>query len=152
MKKYLLLGLLGFSLIGLLTGCSNNKKGKPASDKKETKTITWQTRRDMSNYQDYFNQVLKEKGYPYQVEFSTKEENKETDILDIGSVLAEETYNTTQEITDKKVIPLDSYFKTKEGKKLKATVPQNVWDAYKVSGKQYSVLNADLLPKRTAYI
>ena len=152
MKKYLLFGLLGFSLIGLLTGCSNNKEGKPASDKKKTKTITWRTRRDMSNYQDYFNQVLKEKGYPYQVEFSTKEENKETDILDIGSVLAEETYNTTKEITDKKVIPLDSYFKTEEGKKLKSTVPQNVWDAYKVNGKQYSVLNAGFLPTRTAYI
>lgn len=148
-KKYLLLGLLSFSLIGLLAGCNNNNKDKSVSDKKETKTITWQTRRDMSNYQDYFNQVLKEKGYPYQVEFSTKEEDKGTDILDIGSVLAEETYNTTQEITDKKVIPLDSYFKTEEGKKLKATVPQNVWDAYKVNGKQYSVLNAGFLLTRT---
>lgn len=152
MKKYLLLGFISFSLLGLLTGCTNNKEDKSVTNKKETKTITWQTRRDMSNYQDYFNQVLKEKGYPYQVEFSTKEENKETDILDIGSVLAEETYNTTKEITDKKVIPLDSYFKTEEGNKLKATVPQNVWDAYKVNGKQYSVLNAGFLPTRTVYI
>lgn len=65
MKKYLLLGFISFSLLGLLTGCTNNKEDKSVTNKKETKTITWQTRRDMSNYQDYFNQVLKEKGYPY---------------------------------------------------------------------------------------
>lgn len=118
MKKYLLLGLLSFTFIGLLIGCDSNKDDKDTSDKKEIKTITWQTRRDLSDYQDYFNQILKEKGYPYQVEFSTKEENKKVDILDIGSNLWKKTYNDIKPIVDKKVIPLDSYFQTKEGKKL----------------------------------
>lgn len=152
MKKYLLLGLLSFTFIGLLIGCDSNKDDKDTSDKKEIKTITWQTRRDLSDYQDYFNQILKEKGYPYQVEFSTKEENKKVDILDIGSNLWKKTYNDIKPIVDKKVIPLDSYFQTKEGKKLKATLPQNVWDAYKVNGKQYGVLSTGYAPFQTAYI
>ena len=44
MKKYLLLGLLSFTFIGLLIGCDSNKDDKDTSDKKENNHLANQTR------------------------------------------------------------------------------------------------------------
>lgn len=152
MKKYLLLGLLSFTFVGLLTGCDNNKDNKDTSDKKEIKTVTWQTKQDMSDYQDYLNEVLLKKEYPYQVKFINQGDNKNVDILEVGSNSWEKTYGDIEEISNGKLIPLDSYLETSEGKKLKATLPQNVWEAYKVNGKQYTIFGTGYAPFRTAYI
>jgi len=69
MKKALA-GILIVSLI-CCTGCSTIKQ---TTDKKEKVTkLVWQSEQSSWEHQDYFNQVLKEKGYPYEVEFVTSE-------------------------------------------------------------------------------
>ena len=106
----------------------------------------------MSDYQDYLNEMLLKKEYPYQVKFINQGDNKNADILEVGSNSWEKTYGDIEEISNGKLIPLDSYLETSEGKKLKATLPQNVWEAYKVNGKQYTILGTGYAPFRTAYI
>ena len=60
MKKALA-GILIVSLI-CCTGCSTIKQ---TTDKKEKVTkLVWQSEQSLWEHQDYFNQVLKEKGYP----------------------------------------------------------------------------------------
>ena len=69
MKKALA-GILIVSLI-CCTGCSTIKQ---TTDKKEKVTkLVWQSEQSFWEHQDYFNQVLKEKGHPYEVEFVTSE-------------------------------------------------------------------------------
>lgn len=152
MKKHLLLGIFCFSLVCLLANCNIIKKSSNSNQKKDIKTITWQTERNMSDYQDYLNEVLQQKGYHYQIEFINKNSHKKPDILNVGLSTWEKTYDLTREVLDQKLICLDSYFETKEGKKLKATLPQNIWDMYKVNGQQYTILSTGYPPLYTAYI
>ena len=69
MKK-VFVGMLILSLICCI-GCSTTKKNKDNEEKRIK--LVWQSEQSFWEHQDYFNQVLKEKGYPYEVEFVTSE-------------------------------------------------------------------------------
>ena len=151
MKKALA-GILIVSLI-CCTGCSTIKQ---TTDKKEKVTkLVWQSEQSFWEHQDYFNQVLKEKGYPYEVEFVTSEtvqKNQTVDLLETGIPTWAEPYDTDKDALEGRLLPLDDYLNTKEGKKIKDAVPEKIWDSYKINGKQYSVISPGLLPDKTVYI
>lgn len=151
MKKLLVSALI-FSLF-CCTGCSTAKQ---TTDKKEKVTkLVWQSEQRFWEHQDYFNQVLKEKGYPYEVEFVTSETVKKdqtVDLLETGIPTWAETYDTDKDILEGRLLPLDDYLNTKEGKKIKEAVPQKIWDSYKIDGKQYSVISPGILPHKTVYV
>ena len=151
MKK-VLAGLLLVSLI-CCAGCNTEKQ---TTDKKEKVTkLVWQSEQRFWEHQDYFNEVLKEKGYPYEVEFVTAEtvqKNQTVDLLETGIPTWAETYDTDKDVLEGRLLPLDKYLNTKEGKKIKDAVPQKVWDSYKIDGKQYSVISPGLLPAKTVYV
>ena len=151
MKK-LLAGMLIAALI-CCTGCSTEKQTK---DKKEKVTkLVWQSEQRFSEHQDYFNQVLKEKGYPYEVEFVTSETVKKgqtIDLLETGLYTLEEPYDTDKDVLEGRLLPLDEYLNTKEGKKIKDAVPQKIWESRRINGKQYSVIAAVGLPEKTVYV
>ncbi len=151
MKK-VLAGMLIVSLI-CCTGCHTEKQ---TTDKKEKVTkLVWQSEQSFWEHQDYFNQVLKEKGYPYEVEFVTSEtvqKNQTVDLLETGIDAWAEPYDTDKDALEGRLLPLDEYLNTKEGKKIKDAVPQKVWDSYKIKGKQYTVVSPGMFPNRTVYI
>ena len=151
MKK-VLAGLLLVSLI-CCTGCHTEKQ---TTDKTEKVTkLVWQSEQSFWEHQDYFNEVLKEKGYPYEVEFVTSETVKDgqtVDLLETGLYTWEKPYDTDKDALEGRLLPLDEYLNTKEGKKIKDAVPQKIWDSYKINGKQYSVISSGILPEKTVYI
>lgn len=151
MKK-LLVSVLIFSLF-CCTGCSTARQ---TTDKKEKVTkLVWQSEQSFWEHQDYFNQVLKEKGYPYEVEFVTSEtvqKDQTVDLLETGLYTWEESYDTDEDVLEGRLLSLDDYLNTKEGKKIKEAVPQKIWDSYKIDGKQYSVISPGILPEKTVYI
>ena len=134
-------------------GCSTKKQ---TTDKKEKVTkFVWQSEQRFWEHQDYFNQVLKEKGYPYEVEFVTSEtvqKNQTVDLLETGMPTWAEPYDTDKDALEGRVLPLDDYLNTKKGKQIKDAVPQKIWDSYKINGKQYSVISPGPLPNKTVYI
>lgn len=131
------------------TGCTKKE------EKVDTIELVWQMEWDVEKYEPYFNEVLEKKGYPYRVDFvteSSKRSNQTVDLLNIETVSWQETYNMTAPIKEGKVIALDEYFATEHGGKLKATLPEKLWEVYKVDGKQYSILSAGYPSHRTVYI
>ncbi|WP_461815663.1 DUF3502 domain-containing protein [Faecalimonas sp.] len=151
MKKALV-GILIVSLI-CCTGCSIRKQ---TTDKQEKVTkLVWQSEQRFWEHQNYFNQVLKEKGYPYEVEFVTSEtvqKDQIVDLLETGMPTWAETYDTDKDAVEGRLLPLDDYLKTKEGKQIKDAVPEKIWDSYKIKGKQYTVVSPGIFPNRTVYI
>ena len=151
MKK-VFVGMLILSLICCI-GCSTTKKNKDNEEKRIK--LVWQSEQSFWEHQDYFNQVLKEKGHPYEVEFVTSEtvqKGQRVDLLETGIDTWENPYDTNKDALEGRLLPLDDYLNTKEGKKIKDAVPEKIWDSYKINGKQYSVISPGLLPDKTVYI
>ena len=151
MKKALA-GILILSLI-CCTGCSTTKKNKDNEEKRIK--LVWQSEQSFWEHQDYFNQVLKEKGYPYEVEFVTSEtvqKGQRVDLLETGIDTWENPYDTNKDALEGRLLPLDDYLNTKEGKKIKDAVPEKIWDSYKINGKQYSVVSPGFLLDKTVYV
>lgn len=129
----------------LFAGCEKEEK---------VTKIIWQSDNVGSN-EKYFNQVLKEKKLPYEVEFVWKGRHPKGQIVDIadnGKKYWNEIYQTPQENMGRELIPLDEYLNTEEGKVIKETYPEKVWDAYKVDGKQYTVLSMKYVYPGIVYI
>lgn len=127
------------------------KRGKD----KEKIRLVWKSYWDFWKNEEYFNQLLEEKGYPYEVTFVTDEtaqEGQTVDIMDVGTVSWETTYDTDRDALDGKVIALDEYLQTEKGKEIKESVPKKLWDTYKIAGKQYSLLTPGAVPFYKAYI
>ncbi len=151
MKK-VLAGLLLVSLI-CCAGCNTEKQ---TTDKKEKVTkLVWQSEQRFRERQDYFNQILKEKGYPYEVEFVTAEtvqKNQTVDLLETGLYTLVHPHDTDKDVLEGRLLPLDNYLNTKEGKKIKDTIPEKIWESRRINGKQYSVIAAGGLPNKTVYV
>ena len=151
MKK-VFVGMLILSLICCI-GCSTTKKNKDNEEKRIK--LVWQSEQSFWEHQDYFNQVLKEKGHPYEVEFVTSEtvqKGQRVDLLETGIDTWENPYDTNKDALEGRLLPLDDYLNTKEGKKIKDAVPEKIWDSYKINGKQYSVLSPGFLLDKTVYV
>ncbi len=105
--------------------------------------------------EDYFNELLEEKQLPYEVEFISGNAGNKiqvVDICDTGWESYTESYDTKKDILNGKFIELDSYLASAEGAVIKDSLPQNVWDTYKVNGKQYTVLSVRYTPFESVYI
>lgn len=134
-------------------GCQKDM-GTERRQKKVTK-IVWQSEQDFQRTEKYFNQVLREKDFPYEVDFVTEDtvkDNQVVDLLDTGMMFWEKSYDLNQDILEGKFIPLDDYLNTEEGKVVKQAFPEAVWDAYKTDGKQYTFLSMGFVPAKKAYI
>lgn len=144
--------LLAWILLGVvaLTGC-----GKEKEKEEEKIKLVWQSHEDLNRNAEYFNKILQEKGYPYEVEFVTSETVKNDQVVDImetGMESWEKPYDTDEDVREGKLLALDEYLKTEKGRKIKETVPQKMWDSYKIDGKQYSILMPGQMPYSVAYI
>ncbi|WP_461815662.1 hypothetical protein [Faecalimonas sp.] len=151
MKK-VLSGLLLISLI-CCTGCNTEKQ---TTDKQEKVTkLVWQSEQRFLEHQAYFNEVLKEKGYPYEVEFVTAEtvrKGQTVDLLETGLYTLVHPHDTDKDAVEGRLLPLDDYLNTKKGKKIKDAVPEKIWESRRINGKQYSVIAAGGLPEKTVYV
>lgn len=142
----------------MLVGCQEKESEESVSEtyleENDTIRIVWQCQQRMQSHEIYFNKILKEKGYPYEVDFISHSESDKynVDLIETGISSWTETYDTAQDIVDGKVIALDSFLDTEQGKQLKQTLPPNIWNAYKVNGKQYTVPSVGFLPMKIAYI
>ncbi len=145
-RRLLICILLG---VVALTGCGKEK------EKEEKIKLVWQSHEDLNRNAEYFNIILQEKGYPYEVEFVTSETVKDdqvVDIMEMGMESWEKPYDTDEDVREGKLLALDEYLKTEKGQKIKETVPQKMWDSYKIHGKQYSILMPGQMPYSVAYI
>lgn len=137
----------------MMSGCQNKEDDQ---EKGENITkIVWQSEQQMHLREEYFNQVLKEKGYPYEVEFVTSKmvkEGQNVDLLETSFSSWSAPYDTAEAVYDGEIISLEDYFNTEQGEKLKATLPEKVWEAYKIQGKTYTVLSMGFVPSKTVYI
>lgn len=127
--------LLVCILLGIvaLTGC-----GKEKEKAEEKIKLVWQSHEDLNRNAEYFNKILQEKGYPYEVEFVTSETVKDDQVVDImetGMESWEKPYDTDKDVREGNLLALDEYLKTEKGQKIKETVPQKMWDSYKIDGK-----------------
>lgn len=164
MKKLFTI-FIGILIIGMqLSGCRKTEEVSQDSSQAaeqaeawneiEIIKLVWQSSQNFGKHQAYFNQVLKEKGIPYEVEFIEEgivEEGKEPDLREVPGDW-ENTYDLTEEILNGEFRELDEYLDTEEGKAIKESLPENVWDTYKVNGKQYTVLSVGFVPSKTVYI
>lgn len=154
MKKRVLFIAISAVVTGIVfMGCQKDTETE-RRQKKVTK-IVWQSEQDLHVREEYFNEVLKEKKLPYELEFVSKDTVKQgqiVDLLDTGWHLYEKSYDLTQDILDGKLIPLDEYLNTEEGRAIKDAFPENLWETYQVDGKQYTILSAGYVPKKTVYI
>lgn len=148
-KKYGLCIVISIlCLMCLVVGC---QKG----DKEKTIKIVWQSEQQMKMNEEYLNRVLREKGYPYEVTFVTERsvnEGENIDLLETGIVSWEKPYDTAEAAKEGRIIPLDEYFATEKGERLKETLPDKVWEAYRINGKLYTVLSVGFIPCETVYI
>ena len=88
-------------------------------------------------HQDYFNQVLKEKGYPYEVEFVTSEtvQKNQTVDLEMGMPTWAKPYDTDKDALEGRLLPADDYLNTKKEKKNQRCCSRKIWDSYKINRK-----------------
>lgn len=139
-----------------MTGCNEKKsEEKKPKDGENRIQLVWQSNLGFDQNATYFNKLLAEKGYPYEVEFVTSETIKKNQVVDIketGMLSWVESYDTDKDVLEKKLIALDKYLDTDKGKKIKETVPQKIWDSYKINGKNYSILTPGQTPYSRAYI
>ncbi len=164
MKKLFTI-FMGILIVGMqLAGCRKTEEVSQGSSQSaeqievrneaEVTKLVWQNSQYLGRHQAYFNQVLKEKNLPYEVEFieeGSVGEGKEPDLREVPGDW-ENTYDLTEEILNGEFRELDEYLDTEEGKVIKESLPENVWDTYKVNGKQYTVLSVGFVPAKTVYI
>lgn len=155
MKK--LFWILGGMLVisGLFTGCRQKEgAGKENTVEQSITKLVWESDQDLGKHEKYFNQVLKEKNYPYEVEFVIKDGTEKEQVVDLKAITWswEDTYDITEEIQKGHFLELDHYLNTEEGTTIRMSLPQNVWDTYKVDGKQYTVLSVGFVPSKIVYI
>ena len=149
MKKEKIFWVSILTISCLLLGC----RGEAGAEKQVTKLI-WQSDQNFGKREAYFNQVLKEKNLPYEVEFIGGDETLEGEAADLRDISWDltHTYDATEEILKGDFIVLDKYLDSKEGKVIKNSLPENVWEAYQVDGKQYAVLHMGFMPGKIVYI
>lgn len=138
---------------GLITGCRESEIEQ--EENSGVTKIIWQSEQQMHLREDYFNQVLEEKGYPYEVEFVTSktvQDGQTVDLLETGISSWAEPYDTAKAAYDGEIISLEDYFNTEQGQKLKATLPEKVWEAYEIQGETYTVLSVGFIPGKIVYI
>lgn len=150
-KNIVFLGCI-LAVGGSMAGCQKREAADMRSE--EVTKLIWQCDQDFERYEEYLNEVLKEKKLPYEVMFIAEDAVKDGQAADLKSVpwTWEKTYDVTEEILEGKFLALDEYLNTEEGKVIKDTLPEKVWDAYKVNGKQYTVLSVGFVPTKTVYI
>lgn len=161
MKKW----MIGFGVAWMaamcLAGCQNAKEAPignaGAIEEEEQEQVTklvWQSSQLFRKHEAYFNQVLKEKGLPYEVEFLDGDMTMEGQAIDLREITWTwlNPYDITEEILKGRFLALDGYLDSEAGKVIKDSLPETVWDAYKVDGTQYTVLSAGFLPTKTVYI
>lgn len=125
---------------------------KGGDENRRAAKLVWQGDEWFGKHGDYFNQVLKEKNLPYEVEFVREGEGvRQADLKSLTAVW-KDTYDNTKEILAGEFTALDEWLDSEEGSVIKEAVPENVWDVYKVDGKQYTVLSVGFVPKKTVYI
>lgn len=150
MKKKIILMLSFVMLCSLLSGCGETKKI----------TVTWalfNLKGDQQVYLDALNEVMEEKGLPYQIQFANisipfegdyetyvnayieEIEKGDFDIITCPGV--QNCYDTYKMIADKGLlVPWDDFLKNGgTGQKLKTAYPSPTWEAVKYDGVVYGV-------------
>lgn len=171
MKKiFLRIGSMCIAAV-LLAGCGNGESGQAddqkmenteteseyVSDTKEIGNVTkliWQNEQQFSKNEKYFNQILRKKGLPFEVEFIEEAEllaGRQADLKNL-SWTWEYPCDLTEEVLEGSFLALDEYLDSEEGKAIKDALPKNVWDIYQTEGKQYTVPSVGFLPTKTVYI
>lgn len=150
MKKKIILMLSFVMLCSLLSGCGETKKI----------TVTWalfNLKGDQQVYLDALNEVMEEKGLPYQIQFANVsipfegdyetyvnayiEEIEKGDFDIITCPGVQNCYDTYKMIADKGLlVPWDDFLKNGgTGQKLKTAYPSPTWEAVKYDGVVYGV-------------
>ncbi len=150
MKKKIILMLSFVMLCSLLSGCGETKKI----------TVTWalfNLKGDQQVYLDALNEVMEEKGLPYQIQFANVsipfegdyetyvnayiEEIEKGDFDIITCPGVQNCYDTYKMIADKGLlVPWDNFLKNGgTGQKLKTAYPSPTWEAVKYDGVVYGV-------------
>lgn len=171
MKKFFMI-LEGIWIAAiLLTGCQTTKEEQMESEKtadtesggvkrndadqaKKVTKLVWQSSQNFKENEEYFNQMLSEKDVPFEVEFIENDavlEGKTVDLKEL-SWTWQDSYDFTEEILEGRFLALDEYLNSEKGNVIKNSLPENVWDTYRVNGKQYTVLSAGFLPTKIVYI
>ncbi len=93
-RRLLICILLG---VVALTGCGKEK------EKEKKIKLVWQSHEDLNRNAEYFNKILQEKGYPYEVEFVTSETVKDDQVVDIMETGMEswvKPYDTDEDVRE----------------------------------------------------
>lgn len=168
MKKILIIFTCVCIVINLLSGCQKveteqmetkeikgmEESSTSARDEEQVTKLIWQSGQGFKEHEAYFNQVLRQKGLPFEVEFidsDTAQNEQKVDLREVSWTWME-PYDITEDMLEGRFLDLDEYLDSEEGKVIKDSLPQNVWDTYKLDGKQYTVLSVGFIPAKIVYI
>lgn len=174
-KMYMVLGG-ALLLAGILTGCQTadpaqgeteatetrketagtqteetGGKDLAEAEEREVTSLVWESSQNFRSHEKYFNQILREKGYPYEVTFIESDGQQAADLKEVPWTWME-PYDAAEEILAGSFLDLSGYLETEEGRVIRDSLPENVWDAYRVDGKTYTALSVGFVPAKTVYI
>lgn len=136
-------------IIIILVSCIGCTKKTKVNDEKIV--LNWYLYDNVQTHGAYLNKVLEEKGYPYEINF-VSEDDEQVDLLEVGMYEWEKSYDTNLEAKEGKLLALDSFLEREEGKALRDCFPDTVWNAYKIDGITYTIPSVGYVPFKTAYI
>lgn len=140
----------GLCIIMILISCAGCSEKKKMDDEKVV--LQWSMFDNTRNHEVYLNEILEEKGYPYEIKIVSEDNGETADLLEVGSYEWAKAYDTDQEAKEGKLLALDSFLESEEGKKLKECFPDTIWNAYKIDGSTYTIPSIGYVPFKTAYI
>lgn len=133
---------------------TSSKEVNDAGERQQTTKLVWQSSQFFAEHEKYFNHMLSEQGIPIEVEFIEADMAAEGQAVDLKELswTWQDTYDFTEEISAGRFLALDEYLESEEGSVIKDSLPEHVWDTYKVDGTQYTVLSVGFIPTKIVYI
>lgn len=152
-------------------GCANTAtpQSNGGNEESDKLTLYWMSESRPKNI-SYFNRLLEEKGYDFQVEFlcventdnnyefveaaqEYREKQTPVDILEPGYVWVENYRRPYLEFAKGGMyLPLNDYLNTEGGKKVWDVCEERVWDRLKIDGSYYAIPKNHLYARPSAIV